>query len=186
MSTIHRLAIELMTRESFAPFGEVWDPAERPTGERVLTRLDFECDGRTTVSTIWQPPAGFAFSDLERHFGVTQGFVQLSGAPAVVCAAPPTDIDDPRSIPRPEDVRAFLIDQTKGYSFNRGTWHSLNRYILAQPGATFLILNAGPNPTEMVDYATGQGTRHADLDGAPAPEHFQHDGDFGVSFEIVL
>lgn len=186
MSKIQRLPIELMTRENFAPFGEIWDPAERPADHRVLTRVDFKCDDRTTVSTIWQPPGGFTFSDMERHFGVTQGFVQLSGAPAVVCAAPPTDTDDPRSIPRPEDVRAFLIDQTKGYSFNRGTWHSLNRYILAAPGATFLILNSDPNPTEMVDYATGEGTRYVDLGNTPEPERFQHDGDFGVSFEIVL
>ena len=50
------------------------------------------------------------FSEVERHFGVTQGFVQLSGGASVVCVAPPSATDDPADVPAPESVRAFLIN----------------------------------------------------------------------------
>ena len=165
-----RLAIEPMTPESFAPFGRLLESSAEPAERRVMTPLPFECDGRTTVNLIWQPCAGRSFSRIERHFGVTQTFVQVSGSPSVVCVAPPTDLDDPGAIPRPEDVRAFLIDPGRPFSFARGTWHSLDRYVLGPPGATFVILNVDPNPTQIVDYADGTSRRHADLgaDGTPA------------------
>ena len=123
-----------MTAESFAPYGRVLESSEEPAERRVMTPLPFECDGRTTVNCIWQPSAERSFSRLERHFGVTQTFVQVSGSPAVVCVAAPTDIDDPGAVPRPEDVRALLIDPGRPFAFARGTWHSLDRYVLSPPG----------------------------------------------------
>ena len=167
MPITHRLAIEPMTAESFVPFGRLLASSEEPAERRVMTALPFECDGRTTVHAIWQPCAGRSFSRLERHFGVTQTFVQVSGSPSVVCVAPPTDLDDPGAVPRPADVRAFLIDPGRPFAFARGTWHSLDRYVLSPPGATFVILNVDPNPTQIVDYANGTSERHADL-GAEA------------------
>ena len=169
MTIRHRLTIEPMTARSFAPFGCVMESSRTPNDRRVMTPAEFACDGRTTIHTIWQPAADRSFSRLERHFGVTQTFFQLAGSPSVVCAAPPTDLDDPNAIPRPEDVRAFLIDPGKGFSFARGTWHSLDRYVLAPPGATFVILNVDPNPTQIVDYSDGTSLRSADLDVDPAP-----------------
>ena len=164
----HRLAIEPMTAESFAPYGHLLESSEEPAERRVMTPLPFECDGGTTVHAIWQPFAGRTFSRLERHFGVTQTFVQVSGSPSVVCVAAPTDLADRQAIPRPEDVRAFLIDPGRPFAFARGTWHSLDRFALSPPGATFVILNVDPNPTQIVDYATGASERHADL-GADTP-----------------
>ena len=169
MTIRHHLAIEPMTADAFAPFGWLADSSGMPHDRRVMTPSRFECDGLTTIHTIWQPDAGRSFSRLERHFGVTQTFFQLSGSPSVVCAAPPTDLDDSGAVPRPEDVRAFLIDPGKGFSFARGTWHSLDRYVLAPPGATFAILNVDPNPTQIVDYRDGTSLRFADLDVDPEP-----------------
>ena len=169
MTIRHHLSIEPMTANAFAPFGWLADSSGMPDDRRVMTPSRFECDGLTTIHTIWQPDAGRSFSKLERHFGVTQTFFQLSGSPSVVCAAPPTDLDDPGAVPRPEEVRAFLIDPGKAFSFARGTWHSLDRYVLAPPGATFAILNVDPNPTQIVDYRDGTSLRFADLDVDPEP-----------------
>ena len=130
------------------------------------------------------PVAGRSFSKLERHFGVTQTFFQLSGAPSVVCAAPPTDFDDPGAVPHPEDVRAFLIDPGKGFSFARGTWHSLDRFVLAPPGATFVILNVDPNPTQIVDFLDGTSLRFADLDADPPPARTVVDTGPPLEFEL--
>jgi hypothetical protein len=35
----------------------------------------------------------------------------------------------------------------------------LNRYVLHPPGATFVIINVEPNPTEVVDYGKKFGVR---------------------------
>jgi ureidoglycolate hydrolase len=184
MTLRRHLAIEPMTPESFAPFGRMVESSGMPDDRRVMTPAEFECDGRITIHTIWQPCARRSFSRLERHFGVTQTFFQLSGSPAVVCAAPPTDLDDPDAVPRPEDVRAFLIDPGKGFSFARGTWHSLDRYVLAPPGATFVILNSDPNPTQIVDYADGTSVRFADLDVDPEPIRTALDIGPPLEFEV--
>lgn len=161
---IRRLPIEPMTAEAFAPFGEVIESRERPAAGRRFFPIDFRIEGRTTVDVIWQPIEGRRFRLLERHFKVTQAFLPLEGAPAVVAVAPPTDPADPDAVPRPEEVRAFLIDPGKGYCYRTGTWHSLDRYLLAPPGASFVILNVDPNPTQVVDYSER----------------------FGVEFEIAL
>lgn len=165
---VHRLKIEPMTAEAFRPFGEVWEAKERPPDRRVFFPFDYQIGqhepGETVVRVIWQPYEGFFFTQLERHFNVTQSFIPLDGSLSVVAVAPPTDPNDPEDVPRPDQVRAFLIDGTVGFGYKVGTWHSLNRYILSPPGASFLMLNVSPNPSEVVDY----------------------DKKFGVVFEVVL
>ena len=186
MARVHKLTLEPMTEESFAPFGEIWDPPERPADHRIISRTTFEHDGRATVGVVWQPYAELTFNELERHYGVSQSFVQLAGSPAVVCAAAPTNIDDPMDVPNPEDVHAFLINPAKGWCFNRGTWHSLNRHILAPPGSTFIIINSLPNPTQVVNYETSTGYLSRDLSADKAPRNLDYEGKFGVVFQISI
>ena len=169
------LCSQPMTESSFAEFGEVFGVAQA-SGSRQMIPTRFAHDGDVTLSVIWQPYAERRFSKLERHFGVTQGFVQLCGAPAVVCVAPATDADDVHAIPAAESVRAFEINPALGYLFHRGTWHSLDRYLLVEPSATFLIVNVTPNPTQIVDYASGDNEMHADLDTSSADSLARYSG----------
>ena len=113
-----------------------------------------------------------------------KSFVQLSGGPSIVCVAAPTDPDDLYDIPSPEDVRAFLIDSSLGYSFRRGTWHSLDRYIQNGVGSTFLILNSSPNPTQLVNYQTGNGFLSKDLDVDNNPRALKHKNISEIEFKI--
>jgi ureidoglycolate lyase len=162
---IHELKIEPMTAEAFKPFGELFDATERPADHRtIVPDKGFEIKGQTVVSVIWQPYQGLTFTQLERHFDITQSFVPMSGSLSAVAVAAPTDNSNPEDVPRPDQVRAFLIDGTVGFRYKIGTWHSLNRYILHPPGATFLMINVSPNPSEVVDY----------------------DKKFGVMFKVVL
>ena len=186
MTRLHKLTIEPMTKESFKPFGEVLDAGERPSDHRIIASVPFEADGEGTLGVIWQPHEGLTFSQLERHFAVTQTFIQLSGPPAVVAVAEPTDLDDPEAAPDPSDVHAFLIDPAKGFSLKRGTWHSLNRYILAPPGSTFVTMNSRPNPTQIVDYEENYGLTYKDLRSDKNPTKVDFKGKYGVVFEIVL
>jgi len=158
-----------MTAASFAPCGEVFG-AGYDGAQRVIAGTGFTHDGQVSVGTIWNPHGESTFSKLERHYAIAQGFVQLSGAPSVVCAAPPTNIDDPGALPRVQDVVGYLIDPGQGWLFHIGTWHALDRCVLAPPGATFMIINVMPNPTQVVDFATGKSNRHADLDVTPTPD----------------
>ena len=182
----YKLKVEPMTEETFGPYGTLLDATERSADQRQFFPLDFQVDGKTTVNVIWQPYEGKQFSKLERHFGVTQTFVQISGAPAVVCAAAPTDLNDPQAIPEPDQIRAFLINPEKGYAFHRGTWHSLNRFLLAPPGGTFLILNTAPNPTQIVDYQQNTSITYADLDTEANPAYTTLKATYGIVFELTL
>lgn len=151
--SIHKIKVERLTPEAFKPFGKVLDATRRPKNHRTFNwDRGFDVDGKTIVGVIWQPFEGMEFTQLERHFNVSQGFIPMSGSPSVVAVARPTDPDDPNSVPRPEDVRAFLIDGSVGFRYKVATWHSLNRYIVRPPGATFIILSVKPNPSEVVDY----------------------------------
>ena len=77
MKRIVKLIPEDMTQQSFEDFGYLWEVMATPNTHRILEPVKFQCDGKTTVSTIWQPNEGRTFCDMERHAGVTQGFVQL-------------------------------------------------------------------------------------------------------------
>lgn len=180
-----RVPVNAMTEAAFAPYGRLAGVPETPADRRVMTAMPFSCDGDATVSTIWQPAEGLAFTQLERHHGVTQTFFQLGGSPAVVCVAAPSEDADAR--PAPEDVRGFIIHPGQGFAFHVGTWHSLNRYVLNPPGATFVILNVEPNPTDIVDYATGREFFHANLDSDPAPRERALAGWTGpIRFEVAI
>ena len=148
MSKTVKLRIEPMTQEAFSPYGEVWDAREHPADHRESFSVSYRPEGgMPTASIMWQPYQSLTFTKLERHFHATHVFIPLSGSPAAVAVALATDKNDPTAVPNPGDVRAFLIDGTKGFAYKKGTWHSLDRYILSPPGTTFVILNQSPNPT---------------------------------------
>ena len=184
MTKTYVLTVESMEEESFQLFGELWYATKKSSDHRIISPTTYDHDGKSTVEVIWQPKNGLRFHQLERHFGVTQSFVQLSGGTSIVCVAAPTDPDNLYDIPSPEDVRAFFIDPSVGFSFRRGTWHSLHRYILNDVGATFLILNSNPNPTQLVNYQTGQGFLSKDLDVDHNPELLKYNNMSEIEFEI--
>ena len=185
MEKVYNVQVEPMTEESFAPFGELIDPRERPPDRRIIAPLDFHSVGRTTLSSIWQPCEGLTFWEMERHFGVTQTFFQLSGSPTVVAAAAPTG-DDPMAIPGPEQIRAFLIDPSKGYAFKVGTWHSVKRFVLAPPGATLAVINSDPNPSQIVDYQANLSLTYTDLGNDQNPKRDDLGNFFGFVFKLTL
>ena len=181
MEKVYKLKVEPMTAESFEPFGKLVDPQERPADQRVISSLGYSAKGKTILSSIWQPCQDLTFWEMERHFGVTQTFFQLSGSLAVVAAAAPTD-EDPMAIPEPEQIKAFLIEPSKGYLFNVGTWHSLQRFVLSPPGATFAVINSDPNPSQVVNYKQNFSLVYTDL----ATDQNPRRQDLGDRFGLVL
>ena len=186
MTRTVRLKVEPMTPESFSPYGEVWDARDHPADHRQSFPVAYDPEGKPTGSVMWQPYQTLTFTKLERPFHATHVFIPLSGSLAAVAVALGTDENDPNSIPDPDDVRAFLIDGTKGFCYKRATWHSLDRYILNPPGTTFITFNNSPNPTQTVDYMEGYSLTHTDLSTDTNPTRLEMKDATGVTFEIVL
>jgi ureidoglycolate lyase len=184
VTTRYPIKIEPLTDKAFRPFGQVIEVPERPPdfrggGRAQLWSVAFEATGTTQVSVIRVPYGELTFHKLERHFAVTQTFIPLHGSPAVVALAPPTDPHDRDAIPQPEQVRAFLLDGTKGYVLARGTWHSLDRYPLYPPASVFVMLNDSTTAADLAAAYRGQG-------GWQWTQEVDYAARCGITFEIVL
>jgi ureidoglycolate lyase len=159
MRTIHELPIEPLTEEAFAPFGQIISTKTRNPDFRTESgtegwAIDFR-SGRPLVMVLRTAYQGMRFSKLERHFELTQTFLPLGGSPAAVAVAPPSR--DRSVIPDPTDVRAFLLDGTKGYALAPGTWHSLDRFPLYPPDTRWVIITDHETQQDLLTAYSGQG-----------------------------
>lgn len=122
------LRVEPLSREAFAPFGEVIEAATTAdqfainggTSQRFhdLAKLEPGEGGRLIVSIFRAQPRAlpFAVRMLERHPKASQAFMPLSGRPFLVVVAPPGEL-------APDAIRAFLAQGCQGVNFAPGTWH---------------------------------------------------------------
>jgi ureidoglycolate lyase len=148
MTTI-QLRAEPLTREAFAPFGEVVD-ARGLTGVAIndgqalrfddFAAIDVATGGGHPRLAIFQvkavaPP--LALRLLERHPLGTQAFVPWAGHRFVVVVASPELRPDELE---PARLRAFVTDGRQGTNYRRGTWH---HPLLALDGGEFLVLDRG-------------------------------------------
>jgi ureidoglycolate lyase len=123
---MHALKVEPLTREAFAAFGDVLEPAGAETVYEInagtaqrfhaLARVDIAGeDGQAVISLFRAQPRALPFvvAALERHPLGSQAFMPLGTSPYLVVVA-----TDPAATPR-----AFLARAGQGVSFRRGTWH---------------------------------------------------------------
>ena len=123
------LRIEPLTREAFAPFGEVIavDAAKTPISinagntERYhdLADIDAGPDGRVIVSIFRGQPRTLPFKVemMERHPLGSQAFVPMSGRPYLVVVAPAG------LAPTASDLRCFVARGDQGVNYATGVWH---------------------------------------------------------------
>lgn len=141
-----RLLTEPLTREGFAPFGDVLDCAGGP--DRMINqglcgryhdraRLDF-ADGRAGISLFDAVPRAlpYEFDLVERHPEGSQAFLPMTQAPFLVIVAPGTGAI-------PGTPRAFLTAAGQGINFHRGTWHGVLTPLSA-PGLFAVVDRIGP------------------------------------------
>jgi ureidoglycolate lyase len=149
LETPLRLTIEPLTRDAFAPFGDVIQaddaarhfPINDGNTERYhdLARIDPGADGRAIVSIFRGQPRAMPFtvSMMERHPKGSQAFVPLSGRPYLVVVA------DRDSTPAVDDLRVFLCRGDQGVNYARGVWH--HPLLALDEVSDFLIIDrAGP------------------------------------------
>jgi ureidoglycolate lyase len=143
-----RLVPEPLTREAFAPFGEV---IEAGAGERRvinagyavrwhnLARVDVTAAGGAPVVNVFEAaprPSPIAIGMMERHPLATQAFVPMEdrGWFIVVAAA-----DAPLV---PSALRAFHASGRQGVNYGRNVWH--HPLLVAAPQRFLVVDRDGP------------------------------------------
>jgi ureidoglycolate lyase len=180
MPTVREVRIEPLTETSFAPFGQIVSAKTRTpdfsTESGTQGWAVAFTSGTPLLMLLRTPYRGLRFSKLERHFNVTQTFLPMGGAPAVLAVAPPGGRD---VLPDPEDVRAFLLDGRAGYALARGTWHSLDRMPLYAPATEWVILTDHETQNDLTAAYAGRRpmTLTQEIDFAARP---------GVTFALTL
>ena len=123
------LPVERLTREGFAPFGDVIAadagrrhfPINGGNTERYhdLASLDAGPNGKLIVSIFRGQPRElpFAVTMLERHPLGSQAFMPLGARPYLVVVAPAGEA------PAPDALRAFLARPGQGINYAPGVWH---------------------------------------------------------------
>ena len=179
MTSVHTIKVETLSQESFSPFGQVIqaggrEPDLRGASGMQMWALDFHIEGTMQVAMVRVPFQGLGFKTMEQHQDVSQGFIPMGGPPSVVAVASATE---PDSAPRPEDVRAFLLDGTKGYILNVNTWHSLDRLPVCPPGADWIVLT---------EKETSDDIRVHGMEGARLTRLVNFEEGHGVTLELAL
>jgi ureidoglycolate lyase len=146
-----------LTRERFAPYGDVIESAEVDRAAMNAARferfddlcgIDMGNDGRVAVSIARCRVATalpYRIDMVERHPLGSQAFVPLSRATMIVVVAPPEESVETA------DLEAFVTNGRQGVNYKRGTWHM--PLIAFEAGQEFLIIDraAGkPNCDEHV------------------------------------
>ena len=123
------LEIQPLTREAFAPFGEVIEASDAAqhftinagNTERYhdLANIEPGADGRVIVSIFRGQPRTLPFTVhmMERHPKASQAFIPMSGKPYLVVVAP---AGEPPAV---EDLQVFLARGDQGVNYATGVWH---------------------------------------------------------------
>ena len=143
-----------LTREAFAPFGDVIDvPTEagRTYYEDALGNL--RAHARPSVSVSLKPDSPerpFKAELLERHEFSSQTFMPLDVARYLVVVAPHAAAGGPDVA----NVRAFIATGKQGVSYRANTWHH-GLTTLDRPGrfAIFMFCDGGKTDEEFVPVA---------------------------------
>ncbi|MDX5409293.1 MAG: ureidoglycolate lyase [Thauera sp.] len=127
--TPRTLTVAPLTREAFAPFGELIEASDAAqhftinagNTERYhdLARIEPGADGRVIVSIFRGQPRTLPFTVqmMERHPKASQAFIPMSGKPYLVVVAP---AGEP---PKVEDLKVFLARGDQGVNYATGVWH---------------------------------------------------------------
>ncbi|TED28711.1 ureidoglycolate lyase [Pseudomonas aeruginosa] len=123
------LKIEPLTKEAFAPFGDVIETAgsdyfminngstRRYHKLATVETAQPEDNAIISIFSAEKLEMPLRIRMLERHQLGSQAFIPLLGNPFLVVVAPLGDV------PVPGLVRAFLTNGRQGVNYHRGVWH---------------------------------------------------------------
>lgn len=128
MTGLREIVAKPLTREAFAPFGEVIDtegadsfPINQGRTERfhALATVELLGEGGRGILSIFrgQPLEPLEISLMERHPLGSQAFVPMHDRAFLAVVAPPGDFNEAA-------VQVFLASGSQGVSYRAGTWHA--------------------------------------------------------------
>lgn len=128
MTGPREIIAEPLTREAFAPFGEVIDtdgadafPINQGRTERfnALAAVELLGEGAQGILSIFrgQPLEPLEITLMERHPLGSQAFVPMNNGAFLAVVAPPGEFDE-------SAVRVFLAEGWQGLNYRAGTWHA--------------------------------------------------------------
>src|SRR5690606_25441965 len=127
--SMRNLTIEPLTKEAFAPFGDVIETEgseffliNNGSTRRYhkLATVETAAPEDQAIISIFAAEAlemPLVIRMLERHPLGSQAFIPLLGHPFLFVVAPPGDA------PVPGHVRAFISNGRQGVNYRRGVWH---------------------------------------------------------------
>ncbi|GLQ55685.1 ureidoglycolate lyase [Devosia nitrariae] len=155
MDTAHTIAIEPLTAEAFAPFGQVIEtagahhyPINNGKTERYHDLARVELAGvhaRPLISIFRGQPYDLplTLAMVERHPLGSQAFYPLSERPFLVIVAP----DEPDG---PGTPRAFLATPGQGVNIAMNTWHGVLTPLEAE--SDFLVVDRGGEGNNLEEF----------------------------------
>ena len=124
-----QLLAQPLTRDAFAPYGDVIEVSEQNTVIPInygltdrhhdLAQVDVASAGGRPVISLFRSRAisvPFRIEIMERHPLGSQAFMGLHGHPYLVVVAAAGEFD-------PDVLRAFVASPGQGVNYHRGTWH---------------------------------------------------------------
>lgn len=141
------LQAEVLTRERFAPYGDVIETSRESADamndarfERFddLCKIDLIHDGQVAVSIArCRTPTSLPLrlDRVERHPLGSQAFIPLTRCKMLIVVAPPEASVEASAL------RAFVTNGKQGINYHRGTWHM--PLIAFEAGQEYLIIDRG-------------------------------------------
>ncbi len=140
------LVVRLLTRDAFAPFGDVIETAgahhyaiNEGTTERFhdLCDVDVESEGGKTLVNIFRGQAWacpISIKMVERHPLGSQAFIPLTQRPFLVVVAENGGAE-------PGPLHAFLSTDGQGVNYRRNVWH--HPLLSLEETSDFLVVDRG-------------------------------------------
>ena len=163
MSQLIEIAVEPLSTESFAPFGEVIEEFPNSVhaegGFKAMRRVGFAIDGAVDLHVIRYDLKPMEFHLMERHLHVTETRVPLSPEPVVLVVAQSTRPDDQSALPSLESFRAFLLNGRQGVLLGTGAWHPLDCFPVRSRHADFAFISEAATEKELRETSDLTGCR---------------------------
>ncbi|MEH6546263.1 MAG: ureidoglycolate lyase [Sneathiella sp.] len=150
-----KLFIEPLTKESFAPFGDVIEaegsdffPINNGSTQRFhdLAEIQLDAGARTLVNIFRATPLDYPLNMrmVERHPVGSQAFVPLNNRPYLVAVAPKGETVSVN------DVKIFSARGDQGINYHAGTWH--HPVLALDAISDFLVIDRGGEGSNCDEY----------------------------------
>jgi ureidoglycolate lyase len=158
---------EVLTRERFAPFGDVIEAVSDHKAGMNSGRFDrFDALGKVDtkggsasigiVRCRVATSLPYRIDMVERHPLGSQAFIPLSNARMIVVVAEPGESVEA------SDLRAFVTNGRQGINYHRGTWHM--PLIAFEEGQRFLVVDRATDAPNCDEHTLGETVMLVDGD----------------------